>query len=112
MNYKEEIVEGAITKWRRMSHGVVTNSDVPKIELHDEDVTVLPDGSRISQYVGSLPYSMTDPTVEIPLVDPETFEPSETTMTAGQIWLAMASVYLWLARQRDGETISVNNNAE
>jgi len=24
-------------------------------------------------------------------------------MTAGQIWLAMASVYLWLARQRDGE---------
>jgi hypothetical protein len=102
MNYKEEVVAGEITKWRRMSHGVLTNGEIPKIELHDEDRTVLPDGTSISQYVGALTYAMTDPTVEIPLIDPETFEPTEQTMTAGQIWLALASVYLWLARQRDG----------
>ena len=102
-NYREETTEGAINKWRRMSHGTVYNEPVPRIEMHDEDRTVLPDGTTINSYVGSLTYAMTDPSVEIPLVNPETFEPTAQTMTAGQIWLAMASVYLWLARQRDGE---------
>ena len=102
-NYKETVVEGEITSWRRMTHGVVYNSEIPKIELHDEDRTVLPDGTSISSYVGQLDYALTDPTVEIPLIDPDTFEQTETTMTAGEIWLAMASVYLWLARQRDGD---------
>ena len=102
-NYKEEVVEGSITSWRRMSHGAVFNEAIPRIELHDEDRTVLPDGKVINSYVGSLTYAMTDPTVEIPLIDPETFEPTETTMPAGQIWLALASVYIWLAKQRDGD---------
>lgn len=101
-NYQETVVEGAISKWRRMSHGVIYNSEVPKIELHDEDRTVLPDGTSISSYVGSLEYAMTDPAIEIPLIDPDTFEQTEQTMPAGQIWLAMASVYIWLAKQRDG----------
>ena len=101
-NYKETVAEGEITSWRRMTHGVVYNSEIPKIELHDEDRTVLPDGSTFSTYVGSLSYALTDPTVEIPLIDPETFEQMEDTMTAGQIWLALASVYIFLAKQRDG----------
>lgn len=102
-NYKESVIEGEVTKWRRMSHGVIYNSEVPKIELHDEDRTVLPDGTSFSAYVGSLDYAMTDPAIEIPLIDPETWEQTEITMTAGKIWLAMASVYIWLAKQRDGE---------
>lgn len=101
-NYKEEVVEGAITSWRRMSHGTVFNEVIPRIELHDEDRTVLPDGKIINSYVGSLSYALTDPAVEIPLIDPETFEQTEDTMTAGQIWLALASVYIFLAKQRDG----------
>jgi len=102
-NYQETVVEGAISKWRRLSHGVIYNSETPRIELHDEDLTVLPDGKSISSYVGSLSYAMSDPTVEIPIIDPTTFEPTEETMTAGEVWVALASVYLWLARQRDGE---------
>ena len=102
-NYKETVAEGEITSWRRMTHGVVYNSEIPKIELHDEDRTVLPDGSTFSTYVGSLSYALTDPDVEIPLIDPDTFEQTENTMTAGQIWLALASVYIFLAKQRDGE---------
>lgn len=100
-NYKEETAEGAITKWRRMSHGTIFNDAIPRIELHDEDRTVLPDGQTISAYVGNLSYSLTDPAVEIPLIDPETYEPTEATITAGDVWRALASVYLWLARQRD-----------
>ncbi len=100
-NYKEEIVEGAITKWRRMSHGSIFNEAVPRIEMHEEDRTSLPDGQQISSYVGALSYQMTDPSVEIPLINPDTFEQTETTMKAGEIWLALASVYIWLAKQNE-----------
>ena len=48
-NYREETTEGAINKWRRMSHGTVYNEPVPRIEMHDEDRTVLPDGTTICQ---------------------------------------------------------------
>ena len=104
MNYKETVIEGDITTWRRLSHGSIYNEPIPRIELFDEDCSVLPDGRVINTPMPySLGYLMTDPSVEIPLIDPATFEQTETTMTAGQIWLALASVYIYLARQRDGQ---------
>ena len=103
--YNEQTTTGDITSWNRARQIVCDNPIVgaPSIACYEHVATRLPDGTTLEKSVGSLSYAMTDPSVEIPLVDPETFEPSETTMTAGQIWLAMASVYLWLARQRDGE---------
>ena len=102
MNYKESIVAGEMTTWRRLSHGSIYNEPVPRIELFDEDRSVLPDGRVINSPVPySLGYHMTDPSVAIPLIDPTTYEPTGQTITAGEVWLAMASVYIWLARQRD-----------
>jgi len=103
--YNEHTETGDITTWHRARQIVCDNpiEGAPSIACYEHQATRLPDGSVIEKSLGNLSYAMTDPSVEIPLIDPETFEPTETTMTAGQIWLAMASVYLWLARQRDGD---------
>lgn len=104
-NYQEETTEGSITKWNRARQIVCDNpiEGAPGITIYEHEATRLPDGSVIEKSIGNLSYAMTDQTVEIPLIDPDTFEQTETTMTAGQIWLAMASVYIWLAKQRDGQ---------
>lgn len=100
-NYKETTTEGTITKWNRARQIVLDNphNSPPSVMCYETEITKYPDESVQEKNIGSLQYSMTDPTVEIPLIDPETFEPTEQTMKAGEIWLAMASVYLWLARQ-------------
>ena len=105
-NYNEVTESGDITKWNRARQIVCDNpiEGAPGITVYEHEATRLPDGSVIEKSLGNLSYAMADPTVEIPLIDPDTFEPTETTMTAGQIWLAMASVYIWLAKQRDGES--------
>ena len=105
-NYNEVTESGDITKWNRARQIVCDNpvEGAPGITVYEHEATRLPDGTVIEKSLGSLSYAMTDPTVEIPLIDPTTFEQTETTMTAGQIWLAMASVYIWLAKQRDGES--------
>ena len=104
-NYNETTESGDITKWNRARQIVCDNpiEGAPGITVYEHEATRLPDGSVIEKTIGSLSYAMTDPTIEIPLIDPDTYDQTETTMTAGQIWLAMASVYLWLARQRDGD---------
>lgn len=103
-NYNEVTESGDITKWNRARQIVCDNpiEGAPGITIYEHEATRLPDGSVIEKSLGNLSYAMTDPAIEIPLIDPDTFEPTEVTMTAGQIWLAMASVYIWLAKQRDG----------
>lgn len=103
--YKEITETGDITRWNRARQIVCDNpiEGAPGITVYEHEATRLPDGSVIEKTIGNLSYAMTDPTIEIPLIDPATFEQTETTMTAGQIWLAMASLYIWLATQRDGE---------
>ena len=102
--YKETTKTGDITKWNRARQIVADNpiEGAPSVTIYEHEATRLPDGTVIEKSLGSLSYALTDPTVEIPIIDPTTFEQTEETMTAGQIWLALASVYLWLARQRDG----------
>ena len=103
-SYNETTESGDITKWNRARQIVCDNpiEGAPGITVYEHEATRLPDGTVIEKTIGNLSYAMTDPTVEIPLIDPDTFEQTETTMTAGEIWLAMASVYIWLAKQRDG----------
>lgn len=103
-NYNETTETGDITKWNRARQIIADNpiEGAPSVTIYEHEATRLPDGTVIEKSLGSLSYALTDPTVEIPLVDPETFEQMEDTMTAGQIWLALASVYIFLAKQRDG----------
>jgi hypothetical protein len=103
-NYNERSETGNIKIWDRSRQMVLDNpvDGPPQVTCYEYRAQRLPDGTVIEKSLGNLSYVMTDPNIEIPLIDPETFEPTAQTMTAGQIWLAMASVYLWLARQRDG----------
>lgn len=105
-NYNEVTESGEIHQWDRARQIICDNpvDGAPLITVNEQQAKRLPDGTVIEKSLGNLSYAMTDPAVEIPLIDPDTFEPTETTMTAGQIWLAMASVYIWLAKQRDGES--------
>lgn len=104
-NYNESVSSGDIQQWDRARQIVCDNpvEGTPLITIHEQQAKRLPDGTVLEKSLGSLSYAMTDPAVEIPLIDPATFEQTETTMTAGQIWLALASVYIFLAKQRDGE---------
>ena len=104
-NYNETTESGDITKWNRARQIVADNpiEGAPGVTIYEQEATRLPDGTVIEKSIGSLSYALTDPDVEIPLIDPDTFEQTETTMKAGEIWLALASVYIWLAKQRDGE---------
>lgn len=100
-NYQESITEGVVQKWRRLDYATVYNHAPFSIVCHEQDRTVLPDGRVLNDPVEQIKYELTDPTVEIPLIDPATYEPTEQTITAGEAYVMLASVYLWLARQRD-----------
>lgn len=104
-NYKETMDSGEIVTWNRARQIVCDNpiGGAPCVSINETKAIRLPDGTTFEPSIGSFNFTMTDPTLEIPLIDPETWEQTETTMTAGEIWLAMASVYIWLAKQRDGE---------
>lgn len=100
--YKQESGTAGSQSWLRASHFILWNEDVPRVECHHEKRTQYSDGKTINEYLGQLSHVMTDPTVEIPFVDPDTFEQTETTFTAGQFALMATSIYVWLAEQADG----------
>lgn len=99
--YKQTIDTATAETWRRASHMTLFNETIPRIEIHHEDRTELPDGTGFSKYLGSLQHIMTDPTIEIPFVNPDTYEQTEQTFTAGEFALMAASVYIWLAEQAE-----------
>jgi hypothetical protein len=102
--YNEQTQSGDIVSWHRARQIVCDNpiEGAPAITCYEYEATRLPDGTVIEKSLGNLSIAMTDPSIEIPLIDPATFEPTAETMTAGDVWRVVASVYLWLARQRDG----------
>lgn len=98
--YKESSDTVDKNTWNRASHIILWNSPIPKIEVHHEEKTVFSDGSSNSNYLGQLNYEMFDPSIEIPIIDPETYEQTEKTFTAGQFALFAASVYIWLDKNK------------
>jgi hypothetical protein len=106
--YKQETVpfEGTITKYQRAELMCLYNTDIPRVECHEQTREIYPDGSIRNTPGEKLVYDVTDPMVMIPLVDPVTYEPTEVMFPAGQFALMAASVYLWRARIRDAEAIA------
>ncbi len=104
--YKQEEVpfEGTIIKYQRAELMCLYNNDIPKVECHEQTREIYPDGSIRNTPGEKLTYELTDPTLMIPMVDPSTYEPTETSFPAGQFALMAASVYLWLARIRDSQS--------
>lgn len=98
MNYMQKTISGDITQWRRASKVELINSDIPEARVFVQDRTVYPDGTVRDDAGPQLDFKLTDPLVEIPLIDPATYEPTEATFTAGQFQVMAASVALWLMR--------------
>lgn len=103
-NYNENITTGDIKSWQRTRQIILDNphDSSPVVTCYEYLAKLLPDGEYSEKSIGNLSYTVTDPTVEIPLVDLETYEEIGETITAVEIWQAIASVYFWLAKQRDG----------
>lgn len=99
MNYKESTLSGS--QWQRCVRVTIDNqyNQTPQITMHEERITVVGDNT-FRENVGAV-YAAFDPNAEIALLNPDTGEALGTTMTQGQIHLAMWSLYMQLASERD-----------
>lgn len=104
-NYKETIVQDTVTKYRRAFSVTITNrlNELVKAQFHEEDVVKVGTTNPVTTLtpVGSVEIEMTDPLLQIPVINPETYEPTQTTVPLGQIYLLMSSLYFYVARERD-----------
>lgn len=101
MKYREEVIEGQISTWRRARQIILDNphNAAPQATCYETEITVLPSGDCIEKSVDTQSYALTDPAVEIPVIDPETYETTAQTFTAGEFQLMAASVALWMMRR-------------
>ena len=107
-NLSSAVLTGTVTTYQRAELLVLRNDDPPKIECHEVLRTVYPTGVTTNVPVGILTHTVSDMTLEIPLIDPATFDPVPgQTFTAGQFYLMAASVYMHLARERDSRMAEV-----
>ena len=104
-NYKEEIISGEIMKWNRARSIVLENARnrLPTASFYEEEVTLLPNGEEIIKTLSNINYEVTDFNQEISIINPETYEPTENTFSIQEFYVMLASVYLWVARNRDAE---------
>lgn len=96
--YLESTVPGEVHSWRRANRLELINSEPPEVRAYVVDRTVYPTGEMTDRNEVQMDFVMTDPTIEIPVIDPETYEPTEQTFTAGEFSLMAASVALWMMR--------------
>lgn len=98
-NYKESAVAG--TKWQRASRVVIDNpyGGTPGVLLVEQQAMQLGDEVVIKD-IGNLAATF-DPAAEIPLVNPETGESLGQVMTHQQLYVALHSLYIQLAAERD-----------
>ena len=96
--YLESTVPGEVHSWRRANKLELINSEPPEVRAYVVDRTVYPTGETTDRNAVQMDFVMTDPTVEIPIIDLETYEPTEQTFTAGEFQLMAASVALWIMR--------------
>lgn len=99
--YKETPITG--TSYQRAFEARFSNplNAPPSVEFMEERVRLVDADTILRESVGSVSETMTDPAATFSLVDPVTLEPTQTTMTYGQIYLAAVSLYLHLANIRD-----------
>lgn len=101
-NYKEEIIDGQITKWRRADRIQINNAygQVPNIVFTEIEQTSLPDGQQIRKQTDSLRSLFDNPTGEFDLLNPETGD----VIGVGQyqdMYVMLYSLYMKLAEERD-----------
>ena len=112
MNYKETTLSG--TSWTRCRTVVITNPLAgtgpidpstnapfgPTANFHEEKVISI-DGKQTTVDAGSCRKAF-DPAATIPLLNPETGEPTGATVTHAELYAILFSLYMQTAVERDG----------
>lgn len=98
-DYKESTVSG--TQWQRCWGVYIQNlyGTTPHVTLREEQVTVV-SGATFQKDVGQIDFPF-DPAATITLLNPETGEPFGATMTMGEMYVALWSLYMERAAARD-----------
>lgn len=101
VNYKESNLSG--TEWQRCNVVVVTNplNGVPKISFEEEKVLSI-GTNTIKQNIGGCS-KVFNPTDTFPLLNPTTNEPTGATMTHNELYVALYSLYMQTAEERDAQ---------
>jgi len=68
-------------------------NSAPMLTFEQERITLLPENRMINDPLPALFATMTDPTISIPILDTETFFPTEKTISYGEIYAIMVSLY-------------------
>lgn len=89
-------------EYPRASRMECINSDPPEVRVYVADRQILSTGEVKDINPVQLDHVMTDPSLPIPWINPETYEPTELTFTAGEFQLMAASVAMWRIRQYKG----------
>lgn len=100
-DYKETEVAG--TSWQRFSRVVIENprNGAPSVLCVEQRVTNLgEDQPEIIQDIGNLGFPF-DPAAVIPVVNPETMEPTGETITGMDIYVGIYSYVMMMAAARD-----------
>jgi hypothetical protein len=98
----ETVIPGEVRSYPRANKVELLHTEPPEARVHVVDKTTYPNGEVKDQNPVQLDHIMTDPNLEIPFVDPETYEPTELTFKAGEFALMATSLAMWKIRQHKG----------
>lgn len=106
-DYQPDYRQGDISgkKWRRSLHGEFSNpySGQSWIRFDMEDRIVLSDGTTLGTPAGSVTRQFTDPAEILPLLDPMSGKQVGKTITHGEIYAILWSLFIESATQKDAE---------
>lgn len=101
-DYREQTLTG--NKWTRSNRVHIENpwGGVPTVTFFEEDISELSNGTRVNTPLGQLVMEFTDPSVVVQLLDPATGDPIPgATITHGELYVALSSLYRQAALSRD-----------
>lgn len=101
-NYKESDVTGVT--WQRCHRIDIRNPyEEPKFAVFlEEEVTELANGKIVKTPVGQILGEFTEPSTVVNLINPETGDPLNSSVTYQDIYVILHSLYIKLATERDG----------
>lgn len=108
-NYKQTDLNGS--KWNRCYNIRIENflGTPPRVAFSEETIFDI-GGTNINKHNRELTLLVDDPNAEIVLRDTTTLEPTSQTMTLGQLYQAILSVYLKVAEERDAMEVAAESN--
>jgi len=105
-DYKESQISG--TSWQRCRAIRINNpyGAMPSIAFDEERRFAIGDRT-IGETTGGIIKDFDNPAQTFPLFNPATGEPTGQTMTYGEVYAVLWSLYMGLAAERDAEAVTV-----